>query len=362
MILTEKKIKFERISNKQKPFIISGPCSAETSEQVIRTCVELSKTNVVDLLRAGVWKPRTKPDTFEGVGEEALKWLKEASKITKIPVAVEVANSKHVELALKYQIDVLWIGARTTVNPFSVQEIADSLKGVNVPVMVKNPINPDIELWIGAIERIIRAGIKNIAAIHRGFSSYEKTLYRNKPYWEIPIELRRRYPNIMLICDPSHISGSRDLLQSISQKAMDLNFDGLMIESHINPDIAWSDSKQQVTPIDFKKIIDNLILRKDKSTNNEFNNTLDVLREKIDNIDLEILDLIEARMKIVEEIGKYKKDNNITIFQPERWRQIINSRTEIGIKKNLSEKFIKEVFEVIHKESIKKQYKIMNYI
>jgi chorismate mutase len=357
--IAENSITFKRLLSKKKPFIISGPCSAETEEQVIDTCINLAKTNVVDLLRVGIWKPRTKPGTFEGVGEEALKWIKKASQITGIPVAIEVAKSEHVEMALKYKIDVLWIGARTTVNPFSVQEIADSLKGVNIPIMIKNPVNPDIELWVGAIERIKKSGIKNIAAIHRGFSSYEKTQYRNKPYWEIPIELRRRYPDIMLICDPSHITGSRLLLQKVSQKAMDLDFDGLMIESHINPDKALSDAKQQIIPDDLKKLVNNLILRSSVSKS-ICDNTLEVLREKIDYLDLDIINLIQERMKIVEEIGKYKKDNSITIFQPERWRQIIESRTEIGLRKNLSENLIKNIFESIHKESIKKQYEIMN--
>ncbi len=350
---------FARDIKNGKPFIISGPCSAETEEQVHETVQRLAKQNV-DAIRAGIWKPRTRPNSFEGIGSQGLKWLKDACKSVGLPAAVEVANEKHVYECLKFGIDIVWIGARTTVNPFAVQEIADALQGADIPVMIKNPINPDLELWIGAIERIHKAGIRKIAAIHRGFSSYEKGKYRNKPYWELPIELKRRIPDLPIICDPSHICGTRDLIAEVCQKAMDLNFDGLIIESHRDPLQAWSDSAQQVTPERLGEIIDNLILRSLSTDDKEFNSQLDELRSKINRIDAEIIEILDQRMQIVREIGLCKKRNNITILQPNRWDEIIKKSVEKGAKKDLSERVITDIFQAIHNESIKKQTSVMN--
>lgn len=350
---------FTRDLKDGKPFIISGPCSAETEEQVHETVKRLAKQNV-DAIRAGIWKPRTRPNSFEGIGTEGLKWLKDACKEVNLPCAVEVANAKHVYESLKFGIDILWIGARTTVNPFAVQEIADALQGVDVPVMIKNPVNPDLELWIGAIERVHKAGIRKIAAIHRGFSSYEKSKYRNKPYWEIPIELKRRINDIPLICDPSHICGTREHLHTVCQKAMDLNFDGLIIESHRDPSQAWSDAAQQLTPEALGEMINSLVLRKLSTDDKEFNIHLDDLRSKIDRIDNEIMEILSHRMDIVKEIGICKKENNITILQPNRWDEIIKKSIEKGSKLGLSEQVITDIFQAIHNESIRKQTAVMN--
>ena len=343
----------------ERPFLISGPCGAESEEQVMQTALELAKLPV-NLIRAGIWKPRTRPNSFQGIGDIGLKWVKQASIITGIPVTVEVASTKHVEAALKAGIDVLWIGARTTVNPFTVQEIADSLAGVKVPVMIKNPVNPDVELWIGAIERIAKAGINKIAAIHRGFSSYEKTIYRNRPNWEIPIELKRRMPEIPIICDPSHISGKRELLLAISQVAMDLNYDGLMIETHIDPDHALSDAKQQITPAQLGELLDKLICRSHSINDTLTLRMIEGLREKMDKIDSDLLDLISKRMDVAKAIGHYKKKNNITILQAERWDEIVQSRMQTGLEKQLDKGFVKKLFEIIHQESINQQAEIMN--
>lgn len=343
-----------------EPAIISGPCSAETEEQLISTAVSLAATGQVHMLRAGIWKPRTRPNSFEGVGEEGLKWLKEAGKQTGLPVTTEVANAKHTEQALKHGIDVLWIGARTTVNPFSVQEIADVLKGVDIPVMVKNPLNPDLELWIGALERINQAGITKLAAIHRGFSSFEKTSYRNIPKWDFPIELKRQFPELPMVCDPSHIGGSRELLGMISQKALDLEMDGLMIESHVSPDDAWSDAKQQVTPAVLKRILSELIIRNKTTENPDFRNHLDELRNRIDEIDEEIFHKLGNRMKIAVEIGKYKRDNKVTILQVNRWDKVIQQRKGLSAALGLSEEFADGLLKIIHKESINQQTKVMN--
>ncbi|MFN8672580.1 MAG: bifunctional 3-deoxy-7-phosphoheptulonate synthase/chorismate mutase type II [Candidatus Sericytochromatia bacterium] len=346
-------------SDLKRPIIISGPCSAESPEQVMETCVNLAKHNV-NILRAGVWKPRTRPNTFEGVGTEALKWIKDAGKETGLPVTIEVATAKHVEESLEAGIDILWIGARTTVNPFAVQEIADALKGVDIPVMVKNPVNPDLELWLGAFERLNNSGIKKLAAIHRGFSSYEKGKYRNQPHWELPIELKRRFPEMPLICDPSHITGDRKFLQEVSQEAIDLNYDGLMIESHRDPSVALSDAKQQVKPDELAEILSKLVLRKVSSDNSNFNNKLDELRSQINKIDTQLIDMLSSRMQVVSEIGKYKKENNITILQPSRWDEILHKMQELAKGKHLSDRFIMEIFQSIHTESIEIQNKIMN--
>ncbi len=341
-------------------FLIAGPCSAETEEQIMETAHQLSRLKEMCVFRAGIWKPRTRPDTFEGVGAEGLKWLRNIKQATGLLVGTEVANEKHVFQALKYGIDLLWLGARTSVNPFAVQEIADALNGVNVIVLVKNPINPDLELWIGAIERIAKAGITRLGAIHRGFSSYEKSSYRNQPKWQLPIDLRRRLPDIPIICDPSHMGGSREYIHEISQKAMDLNFSGLMIESHIDPDNAWSDAAQQVTPEYLKEILSRLILRSPVTSDQRLLDVLGELRQQIDIFDDNLLEILELRMKVVETIGHYKKENNLTILQSTRWEEIIKKVIRKGEAKGLSAELIDTVFKAIHQEAINHQMKIMN--
>jgi 3-deoxy-7-phosphoheptulonate synthase len=345
---------------KGRPFLISGPCSAETEEQVMSTASELAKINEVSVFRAGIWKPRTRPNAFEGIGSEGLKWLRNVKQETGLMVGTEVANEKHVYEALKYGIDLLWIGARTSVNPFTVQEISDALRGVDVMVLVKNPINPDLELWIGAIERISKAGITRLGAIHRGFSTYEKTIYRNQPNWQLPIELRRRIPDLPIICDPSHISGVREYLFEISQKAMDLNFDGLMLESHIDPDNALSDSAQQVTPNELRELLSRLVLRSPVASDPRLLDILGELRQQIDVFDDTLIDILEKRMKVAETIGQYKKENNITILQTTRWDEIIRKVMINGQVKGLSREMIDTIFKAIHQESINHQMKIMN--
>jgi chorismate mutase len=344
---------------KDQPLIIAGPCSAETEEQVLETANRLKKTGKVDLLRAGIWKPRTSPGSFEGVGEKGLPWLVEAKNQTGIPTTVEVANAKHVELCLNFEIDVLWIGARTTVNPFAVQEIADALRGVDIPVMVKNPINPDLALWLGSVERIKKAGIKNIAAIHRGFSNLAEKYYRNRPQWQIAIEFMRQCPEIPIICDPSHICGRRDILKDVSQKALDLDYDGLMIESHITPDDAWSDAAQQITPEVLADMLDSLIVREDYQDNAPIQTQLEYLRKEIDNIDDELVDLLNNRMKVAREIGQYKKENNITILQSKRWNEIINRVRAKAEKFGLGDDFVLRYLHAIHDESINQQEQVM---
>ena len=341
-----------------KPVIMAGPCSAETEEQLLNTAIPLAEMGI-KIFRAGIWKPRTRPNAFEGVGAVGLKWMQTVKRETGMMVATEVANVKHVYEALKSGVDIIWIGARTSANPFAVQDIADSLRGVNIPVMIKNPVNPDVDLWIGAIERINNAGIKQMAAIHRGFSSYEKTLYRNVPQWQIPIELRRRIPEMPIITDPSHICGNREFLYDISQKAMDLNFDGLIIETHFNPDKALSDANQQVTPDGLKQIIDRIVYR-DPEVNEELMLTLAELRDQIDKLDDRIINLLEDRMGVSEKIGSYKKENNITILQTKRWDDMLKTRLNLGNRKGLSEEFIIKLFRSIHQESINHQTSVMN--
>jgi chorismate mutase len=348
------------LNYKSRPFIISGPCSAETEEQVLETAIHLSQIGQVSVFRAGIWKPRTRPGSFEGIGIPGLQWLRTVKKETELLVGTEVANEKHVYEALKYGVDLIWIGARTSVNPFTVQEIANALNGVDVMVLVKNPINPDIDLWTGAVERIAKAGIKKLGAIHRGFSTYEKTHYRNQPNWQLPIELRRRIPGLPIICDPSHISGAREYLFEISQKAMDLNFDGLMIESHIDPDNAWSDASQQITPKGLKTLLRKLVLRNPNPDDPKLLDVLEELRQQIDIYDDHLLDLIEKRMQIAETIGKFKKENNITILQSRRWDEIIKNVIIKGEDKGLSAEFVDAIFKAIHQESINHQMKIIN--
>ena len=344
---------------KDQPLIIAGPCSAETEKQVLETAQRLLKMGKVDILRAGIWKPRTSPGSFEGVGAKGLPWLKEAKIQTEIPLTVEVANAKHVELCLEFGIDVLWIGARTTVNPFAVQEIADALVGVNIPVMVKNPINPDLALWMGSVERIRKAGTKNIAVIHRGFSNLAEKYYRNRPQWQIAIEFKRQCPEVPIICDPSHICGRRDILKDVSQKALDLDYDGLMIESHISPDDAWSDAAQQITPETLGMMLGNLIVRDDYQDNAPIQTHLEYLRKEIDNIDDELVDLLNNRMKVAREIGQYKKENNITILQANRWNKIINRVCAKAEKVGLSTDFVLRYIQSIHDESINQQEQVM---
>ena len=341
--------------NSERPIVIAGPCSAETEDQVMSTAKQLSE-NGVKIFRAGIWKPRTKPGGFEGVGVEGLPWLKRVKEETGMYVATEVATSKHVFESLKAGIDILWIGARTTANPFAMQDIADALKGVDIPVLVKNPVNPDLELWIGALERINNAGLKRLGAIHRGFSSYDKKIYRNLPQWHIPIELRRRIPGLPILCDPSHIGGKRELIAPLSQQAMDLGFDGLIVESHCNPDNAWSDAQQQVTPNILEYILNLLVIRDEHNTTEN----LSELRRQIDACDNDIMELFSKRMRICREIGVYKKEHNMTILQRGRYNEILDKRGAQGALCGMDSEFIKQVFELIHEESVRQQMEIIN--
>lgn len=344
----------------KRPLIISGPCSAETEEQVIETAQRLAKTGRVDVLRAGIWKPRTKPGMFEGIGAKGLPWMQAAKKITGLPTTVEVATGKQVEDALTFDVDMLWIGARTTVNPFSVQEVADALRGVDVPVLIKNPINPDLELWQGAVERVARAGIKQIGLIHRGFSSYGNTEFRNAPMWHLAIEMKRRMPGLPIINDPSHICGRRDILQATAQKAIDLDFDGLMIESHIDPDNAWSDAKQQITPEQLLEMLNAITWRSEDVSSASFHQALDKLREQINHIDDELMQLIAQRMNIAEKIGEYKRNNNVTILQSTRWNEVLERAIQKAAQLGLTEEFITKYMGAVHMESINRQNNIMN--
>lgn len=345
---------------KKRPLIISGPCSAETEEQVVQTAVRLAATGKVDILRAGIWKPRTRPGSFEGIGTKGLPWLQQAKKASGLPIAIEVATGKQVEDALHFDVDVLWIGARTTVNPFSVQDVADALRGVDVPVLIKNPINPDLELWIGAMERVAKAGIKHIGLIHRGFSSYGNTEYRNAPMWHLAIEMKRRYPELLMINDPSHICGRRDILLDVAQTAIDLDYDGLIIESHIDPDNAWSDAKQQITPEKLGELIGSIRWRKEDVASAEYHAALEKLRQQINNLDDELMQILSQRMKVAENIGNYKKENNITILQTNRWNEILERAFAKGEKLGLSKEFVTKYFDAVHMESINHQNKVMN--
>lgn len=338
-----------------KPMIIAGPCSAETEEQVMETASILASKGV-KIFRAGIWKPRTKPGGFEGVGVEGLAWMRRVRQETGMYVSTEVATAKHVEAALEAGVDLLWVGARTSANPFAVQELADSLKGVDVPVLVKNPVNPDLELWIGALERLNQAGIKRLGAIHRGFSSYDKKIYRNLPQWHIPIELRRRIPALPIICDPSHIGGKRELIAPLCQQAMDLGFDGLIVESHCNPDQAWSDASQQVPPAVLDYILNLLVVRKEKHTTEN----LHELRGQIDECDNNLIEILAKRMRVAREIGTYKKEHNMPILQTGRYNEILDKRGAQGALCGMDADFIKKVFEAIHEESVRQQMEIIN--
>lgn len=349
-----KPIKFCGVDSK-RPVVIAGPCSAETEEQVMETAKDLAK-NGVRIFRAGIWKPRTKPGGFEGVGSVGLTWLQEVKKETGMLVATEVANKQHVEEALNVGVDVLWIGARTSANPFAMQEIADSLVGADVPVLVKNPVNPDLELWIGAMQRIYNAGIRQIGAIHRGFSAYGKHLYRNMPQWHIPIELRRRMPELTLICDPSHIGGKRELVAPLSQQAMDMGFDGLIVESHCDPDSAWSDKSQQVTPEVLNFILNMLVVRDTTQTTE----SLTLLRQQIDQIDNDLLEALSKRMRISREIGQYKKEHSMPVVQTGRYDDILNSRAAAAEELGMNGDFMKTVYQAIHEESVRQQIEVLN--
>jgi chorismate mutase len=342
------------------PLLIAGPCSLETEKQALETAILLAKDKRVFVYRGGVWKPRTRPGSFEGVGSIGLKWLQMVRQETGLPVGTEVANAQHTEEALKAGLDVIWIGARSTASPFVVQEIADVVKGSNAVIMVKNPVNPDVQLWMGAIERIYQAGIKNIVAIHRGFTPFSETKYRNYPNWQTVIELRQLLPNVPIICDPSHIAGKRELLYEISQKAFDMGMEGLMIESHIDPSCALSDAAQQLTPADLAKLLDRLVIRHETANNPEFENRLDVLRHRIDSIDAELLETISSRVAITKEIGRYKKENNVTALQINRWSQLMEDRIKLGKKLDLSDDFVKHIFQLIHEDSVRLQTEIMD--
>lgn len=342
-------------SDVKRPFVIAGPCSAETEQQVMETAWQLKRKGCHNF-RAGVWKPRTKPGCFEGKGEEALSWLRRVRQETGMLVSTEVATPQHVELCLKYELDFLWVGARTTTNPFAMQALADALQGVDIPVFVKNPVNPDLELWMGAMERLNRAGVQRIAAIHRGFSSYEKSMYRNLPMWQIPIELHRRIPQLPIICDPSHMGGKRELIAPLCQQAMDLGFEGLIVESHCNPNAAWSDANQQVLPAELDAILSKLVVRDEYTTTDDLQN----LRAEIDQLDDQLMNLLSKRLRICREIGQYKKEHNLTVLQSNRYSEILEKRGKQGVQYGLSAESVANIFEEIHQESVRQQLKIIN--
>ena len=344
----------------EHPMVIAGPCSAETEDQVLTIAHQLKDTDTT-VFRAGIWKPRTRPGNFEGVGALGLKWMQRAKEETGLLLTTEVANPNHVELALKHDIDFLWIGARTTVSPFIVQEIAEALRGVDKPVLIKNPVNPDLSLWLGAVERFYKADVKNLGVIHRGFSTYEKTRYRNNPEWQIPIDLQNRFPDLPLFLDPSHIAGKRDIIFDLSQTALDLNYDGLMIETHHDPDNAWSDAAQQITPKALDQYTIDLKIRKEIGDDAVFNNKINTLRTKIDVIDHQLIEILGKRMVVADGIGELKKEHNVAVLQSKRWNEILGKMILQGEEKNLSEEFILRVFKAIHQESINHQEKIINY-
>lgn len=347
------------IPGSTKPLVIAGPCSAESEDQVMDTARKLALIPQVRVFRAGIWKPRTRPGSFEGVGTAGLQWLKRVKAETGLLTTVEVARPQHVTDALAYGVDILWIGARTVVNPFSMQELSESLQGIDIPVMVKNPVNPDIKLWIGAIERLHKNGIIRLAAIHRGFYQFEKTIYRNAPQWEIPIEMMRQMPGLPMLCDPSHIGGSRSLIQQLSQQALDLEMDGLMIETHPDPDNAWTDAAQQVSPETLREILDRLVLREHKGSR-EFERTLEELRQAVDQIDYEMIRLLAKRMTIAEEMGRYKNAHNITILQLDRWKLLFDDRIKRGDNAGLDTGFLAALLQLVHEQSIEIQTNVMN--
>src|SRR5690554_6311507 len=346
--------------NTNKPFNFFGPCSAESPEQLHATAKDIAKNHPSAIFRAGVWKPRTRPNSFQGIGEQALEWLREIKDEYQLKIATEIANPFHLEKCLDAGVDVLWIGARTTVNPFAVQAIADALKGVDIPVFVKNPINPDLSLWMGALERINKAGISQLGAIHRGFHLSDNGPYRNYPYWSLAVQLKAEFPNLPIVCDASHISGKPSLIPQVSQKAYDLDMDGIMIETHHNPTAALSDKEQQLTPEQLHDVLTKLIRKKKSSPNEEFKNQLEILRTKIDKVDDDLMDLIAVRMNIAKQIGVYKKNNKVTILQIERWKQIMERVLKNGKGLDLGEDFINAIYNAIHEESIRKQTQVQN--
>jgi chorismate mutase len=346
--------------NLDHPLVIAGPCSAETEQQVLNIAHQLKDSDAT-VYRAGIWKPRTRPGNFEGVGALGLKWLQKAKQETGMMITTEVANPNHVELALKHDVDILWIGARTTVSPFIVQEIAEALKGTDKPVLIKNPVNPDLSLWLGAVERFYTADVKNLGVIHRGFSTYEKTRYRNNPEWQIAVDLQNRFPDLPLILDPSHIAGRRDIIFDLSQTALDLNYDGLMIESHHDPDNAWSDATQQITPEVLIQYTEVLRIRKETDDDAVFNNKINTLRTKIDVIDHQLIEMLGKRMQVADAIGQLKKDHNVAVLQSKRWNEILGKMILEGEEKNLSEEFVLRMFKAIHQESINHQEEIINH-
>ena len=343
----------------KKPLIIAGPCSAESEEQLLSTAIKLAATGKVDVLRAGVWKPRTKPGNFEGAGEKALPWLVKAREVTGLPVTTEVATAKHVESAMAHDVDLLWVGARTAANPFSMQEVAEALQGTDKQIFVKNPVNGEVDLWCGAVERLAACGIKNIGLIHRGFSGYGAGELRNAPMWHLALEMRRRMPELPMICDPSHICGKRQYIADIAQQAADLNYDGLMIESHISPDDAWSDAKQQLTPDAFNSLLETLKWRAGESNSETYQIALMGLREQIDSLDREILQLLAERMNVAENIGRIKRENDVRILQEARWEDIMERALTNSTPLGLSEHFLRTLLDAIHIESIDRQNKIM---
>ncbi len=341
------------------PLVIAGPCSAETEEQVLTIAHKLKDSDAT-VFRAGIWKPRTRPGNFEGVGALGLKWLQRAKEETGLLITTEVANANHVDLAMQHDVDIFWIGARTTVSPFIVQEIADALRGTDKPVLIKNPVNPDLSLWLGAVERIYKADIKNIGVIHRGFSTYEKTRYRNNPEWQLAIDLQNRFPDLPLLLDPSHIAGKRDIIFDLCQTALDLNYDGLMVETHHDPDNAWSDAAQQITPESMIQYMEDLRVRKESGDEAEFNNRINTLRTKIDVIDHQLIEMLGKRMTVADDIGNLKKEYNVAVLQTKRWNEILGKMILEGEEKNLSEEFVLRMFKAIHQESINHQEKIIN--
>ncbi len=341
------------------PTVIAGPCSAESEEQVFETCRKIAANGKVDILRAGIWKPRTRPGSFEGIGIKGLPWMRQMKIETGLPVTVEVAKAGHVEACLEFDIDILWIGARTSVNPFAVQEIAEAVRGVDIPILVKNPINPDVALWMGAVERFERVGIKDIGVIHRGFSNTAEKIYRNRPEWQMAIEFMSKRPELPMICDPSHICGNRHMLKAVSQKAVDLNYDGLMIETHRDPDNAWSDAKQQITPDVLYEMITELILRTYHEADKSTQGSLNFLRQEINQIDQDLLNLLGQRMGIARQIGEYKKANDMTILQPKRWKDILIKAEKMGTENQLSKQFVSKLLRAIHDESIDQQENVM---
>lgn len=357
---TQEKVAGNWLTKEKRPIVIAGPCSVETEEQLVETCTKIAATGKVDILRGGIWKPRTAPGNFEGVGVKGLPWMKRVKDETGLPITVEAAKAGHAQMCLEFDVDIIWIGARTSVNPFSVQEVAEALRGTDVPVLVKNPINPDLKLWMGAVERFERVGIKNVGVIHRGFSNFGEKVYRNRPQWQLAIDFMKERPELPMICDPSHICGRRDILHDVSQKAMDLNYDGLMIETHRDPDNAWSDAKQQITPEVLGKMITALKLRHDKEEDAATQDSLKFMRQEINQIDDDILNLLVNRMGVSRKIGDYKMKNDITIYQAKRWEEITENSKKIGAAQGLSEDFIDRFLKAIHDESINQQEKVMS--